>query len=163
MTAPIRLLLTIDPRSLDRYLDERPRGDRTLTEVATDEISSHLEWIKWDATIRVSDIPHEPSVADPLIGQWFHSLHADGETVVWQGQILGRTPEGLYLVQLYEWFVGAPSDRKLVPAAQVTSWRFYSTHEAMNDWYLHVYSPRRNAAREALSGAVPATDTRTTR
>lgn len=93
-------------------------------------------------------------VADPLVGQWFHSMHADGRTVEWQGQILGRTPEGCYFVQLYEWVMGEPSARQLVPAAQVTGWRFYPTCEAMNDWYAHVYS-RRLQAPHLLTAAQP--------
>ena len=63
----------------------------------------------------------------------FTVREADGVTVGWQGTILGRTPEGFYLVQLYEWFVGMPSDRRLVPAADVRGWRFYGSCAAMTD------------------------------
>jgi hypothetical protein len=85
-----------------------------------------------------------------LIGRWFHSFHADGRTVIWQGQILGLT-HGRYLVQLYEWVLGEPSTERLIPVADVAGWQFYPSAQAKNDWYENVYSPRRE--QERRSGA----------
>ena len=48
-----------------------------------------------------------------LKGHFFHSYNKDG-LVEWQGKVIGNPEPGIYLVQLYEWLVGAESCRKLV-------------------------------------------------
>ena len=66
-----------------------------------------------------------------LIGAWFHSVRKDG-TVNWQGQILARVEPGIYLVQLYEWITGSPSNQQLVKFEFMESWLFYPDNDAMN-------------------------------
>ncbi len=75
-----------------------------------------------------------PAVKAPLVGKWFHSFHADG-CVEWQGHILKAVAPDLYLVQLYEWFVGAPSNQRLVRLEVMETWAFYDTNAAMNATY----------------------------
>ena len=65
-----------------------------------------------------------------LVGHFFHSLTAD-EQIEWQGVILSRPKPGWYLVQLFEWFMGEPSVRKLVRFEQMSNWFFYATNEEM--------------------------------
>lgn len=65
-----------------------------------------------------------------LVGHWFHSLDAN-EQILWQGVVLSRPKPGWYLVQLFEWFMGEPSVRKLVPFEQMANWLFYATNEEM--------------------------------
>jgi len=57
-----------------------------------------------------------------LIGKWFHSFDSEGE-IKWQGRILAK-PDGMYLVQLYDWMI-APRD--------MAGWRFYDTAEEMRE------------------------------
>lgn len=70
---------------------------------------------------------------DSLVGNWFHSI-VDGQ-VKWQGQILGSPSQGVYLIQLYEWFMGQPSCRRLTRLEEMTSWLFYASGEEMNYSY----------------------------
>lgn len=65
-----------------------------------------------------------------LVGHWFHSRDAAGQ-VEWQGVIISQPKRGWFLVQLFEWFVGEPSVRKLVPFEQMANWFFYETNEEM--------------------------------
>jgi hypothetical protein len=69
-----------------------------------------------------------------LINAWFHSLDKKGH-VEWQGQILSRPEPGVYLVQLYEWIVGSPSNQQLVKFGDMKNWLFYENAEAMNYSY----------------------------
>lgn len=50
----------------------------------------------------------------------------------WQGRIEGKVDKNLYVVQLYEWLLGAPSCVKLVPIDQMLNWDFYHTVEEWN-------------------------------
>jgi hypothetical protein len=78
----------------------------------------------------------------PLVGRWFHSFAPSG-VVQWQGQVLRRVSRDLFLVQLYEWFVGCASDEKLVRLADMVGWSFYDTNEQMNDAYEYRLKYRR--------------------
>lgn len=51
---------------------------------------------------------------DPLVGKYFHSVKEDRETIVWQGEITARIGDN-YLLQLFEWFMGAESNQILFP------------------------------------------------
>lgn len=70
---------------------------------------------------------------ESLIGRFFHSY--PNEEVKWQGKVLSRVSEkeDVYLVQLFEWLMGEPSDQVLVPLSQMVTehWQFYSNRE---DW-----------------------------
>ena len=69
-----------------------------------------------------------------LVGAWFHSLDENGH-VNRQGQILARPEPGIYLVQLYEWLVGSPSNQQLVAFKDMKNWLFYEDNESMNYSY----------------------------
>ena len=69
-----------------------------------------------------------------LKGHFFHSFNKDG-LVEWQGKVISNPEPGIYLVQLYEWFVGAESCRKLVNIQDMIQWSFYETNEEMNNYY----------------------------
>lgn len=73
-----------------------------------------------------------------LTGKCFHSMveEEDGCMVVcWQGEVLGQPVAGTYLVQLYDWIVGAPSDQVMVPVGDMANWIFYESLEDMNYGY----------------------------
>jgi hypothetical protein len=64
-----------------------------------------------------------------LIGKFFHSF-IDGK-LSWQGVVKAEPVAGYFLVQLYEWLCGHPTDQELVPVAQMVGWRFY---DDADDW-----------------------------
>ena len=103
-------------------------------------VSKHEPKVK--KTTRLS-----PSVraTKQLLGKFFLSYHPDG-AVLWQGRILSQPKPGLFLVQLYEWFLGEPSDQILVPIAQMQGWSFYPDVEG---WHY---------ATRLKTGAVPLLD-----
>jgi len=78
-----------------------------------------------------------------LEGKFFHTFE-DG-SVCWQGYVVSKPQEGYYLVQLFEWFAGAPSCKKLMRIESMLGWDFYDTAEEMNSVY-EVKWARRQAA-----------------
>jgi hypothetical protein len=58
-------------------------------------------------------------------GKFFFSFKNDD--LQWQGQIISKVSEGVFLVQLHEWTTGAPSDQVLFSVADMMSWKFYDT------------------------------------
>ena len=60
---------------------------------------------------------------DPLIDQYFHSFDANDE-IQWQGQVLHLIKPGIYLCQMYDWFVGMPSSQELFTAEQMVTGKF---------------------------------------
>jgi len=85
-------------------------------------------------------------VDDGIVGRFFHSF-VEGR-VHWQGRVLSQETEGgIYLVQLFEWFLGEPSDMVLVNLQDMMGWKFYDSVEHMNDAYDRKY--REEAERHA--------------
>jgi hypothetical protein len=77
-------------------------------------------------------------MANPLVGKHFLSFieDADGDPVVQlQGEIVAEPQPGVFLVQLFEWITGSPSDQRLFKVDAMTDWRFYETAEQRNDAY----------------------------
>jgi len=66
-----------------------------------------------------------------LVGSYFHSDAARG----WQGCVVAEPTPGLYLVELFGWMAGEPTDQRLVPLDDMTGWCFYDTAEWMTDAY----------------------------
>lgn len=65
-----------------------------------------------------------------LVGKWFHSIvvRDDGCRIVeWQGEVLGQTADGRYLIQLYSWVDGCPTDQRLVTGPEMQAWCFYDS------------------------------------
>ena len=81
----------------------------------------------------------------PPAGQWFHSFN-DLNEIEWQGQVLSSVGGDMFLVQLYEWFVGSPSVKKLVSSSQMAGWSFYDAAEDMRKRY-EEYSARQGGVR----------------
>jgi hypothetical protein len=72
---------------------------------------------------------------NPLVGKYFHSLK-DGQ-VHWQGTVLGTPEPGWYLVQLFEWIMGEPSNQGLVRFTDMAEWLFYENADQMKFSYEH--------------------------
>lgn len=68
--------------------------------------------------------------------KWFHSFNDSGN-IHWQGQVLGHVQDGFYLVQLYEWMAGGPSNCEMVHFSRMVGWMFYCTDEEMLNSYTH--------------------------
>jgi len=75
---------------------------------------------------------------DALIGKFFHSFvqHPCGHNVAeWQGIVVGKISRGRYLVQLFDWIVGAPSHHVVVSWKQIKGWQIYRDAVAMSFEY----------------------------
>lgn len=72
----------------------------------------------------------------PLIGLYFHTFKTTKgqRTVEYQGQIKDVVTDGV-LVQLFDWFIGAPSAMRWFPRAAVKSWDLYESIEDMRHAY----------------------------
>ena len=95
---------------------------------------------------------------ESLIGKHFHSYDAaTGEVLHWQGKILARPSKDTYLVQLFEWMMGEPTDQLLIPFGQMLAehWKFYPNRE---DWLLawDKYDDRYNERLRRKRDAIPA-------
>jgi len=69
-----------------------------------------------------------------LVGSWFHVVGTSGR-FKWQGQVLSAEPDNCYLVQLYHWVYGIPTEQKLISSSEMTDWIFYETSEEMTSAY----------------------------
>ena len=83
-----------------------------------------------------------------LKGHFFHSYNKD-DLVEWQGKVISSPEPGIYLVQLYEWIVGAESCRKLVNIQDMIQWKFYETAEEMTNSYDYIERFREKAKEDA--------------
>jgi hypothetical protein len=45
----------------------------------------------------------------------------------WQGQVVSKVSEGVFLVQLHEWTTGESSDQILFSVTDMMGWKFYDT------------------------------------
>jgi hypothetical protein len=64
-----------------------------------------------------------------LIGLFFHT-YSNGK-IYWQGHIEQKLDSGSYLVQLFSWLTGEPTDKKIVNDSEMKDWSFYDSNEAM--------------------------------
>lgn len=85
--------------------------------------------------------------SDSLVGSFFHSTDPPG----WQGCVVAEPQPGLYLVELFSWFMGDSTEQVLVPVGQMTGWQFYDTAEWMTNVYEHGLKQRWEIARKERS------------
>ena len=62
--------------------------------------------------------------------KYFHSFCDEGYVKL-QGQVLGHSQDGYYLIQLFSWMSGDPSNCELVHFSSMAGWMFYCTAEEM--------------------------------
>jgi hypothetical protein len=60
-----------------------------------------------------------------FVGKFFFSFKND--QLQWQGQVVCKVSEGVFLVQLHEWTTGESSDQVLFSVPDMMSWKFYDT------------------------------------
>lgn len=91
---------------------------------------------------RTGEMP--PKTDGSLVGKWFHTTttcecpcHA--RVAAWQGQIISEPGPGIYLIELYEWFVGQPSGQEFITLADFMARNpvLYDTNEDMRFSYHH--------------------------
>lgn len=85
---------------------------------------------------------------DPLVGKWFHTFSPESEKrktqadrLCWQGHILALVRPEVYLVQLFSWIDGDPTEQFLIPFADMKDWWFYDSSEKMNFTFEHKIQP----------------------
>lgn len=101
--------------------------------------------------------PAGPGKKHPLAGAGLH-YKDEHERVLNQAMIVEVIPSNsavgdLALIQYFEWFIGAPSTRRLIPLSELASsdrWVFYSSVDEMNDHYERVDGHRSEAIRKRL-------------
>ncbi len=89
------------------------------------------------------DSDQPPVVVAGLVGRWFHSWrpatptdseHATrrGDRILeWQGRVLDRIEDGLYLIETFSWRDGTSTGQQLITADAMTIWTFYNTNIEM--------------------------------
>jgi hypothetical protein len=99
-------------------------------------------------------------MADAIVGKFFHSFEPEGtyinpptRIVKWQGQIRSKVKDGIYLVQLHDWIIGAAGDQILVPIEQMMDWKFYDDPADWRHWYEKIYEPRIKGFKFEKAGA----------
>jgi hypothetical protein len=65
--------------------------------------------------------------------KFFHSFH-DGKINL-QGQIISELNDNYFLIQLFEWVLGAESTKRIVHIDVMVDWNIYDTDKEMNDYY----------------------------
>jgi hypothetical protein len=71
----------------------------------------------------------ETPKTDSLIGKFFHNFVCG--KISWQGRVTAEPTPGYFLVQLYDWFSGGPTDMEIITIDQMVGWRFYNNAD---DW-----------------------------
>ena len=84
--------------------------------------------------------------SDPLRGRFFHSIKSG--IVEWQGQVIGRVSEDVYLIQLFEWGMGEPSIQRLISLSDMKDWLFYSDADEMTHSYDYGTASKKKAKTE---------------
>jgi hypothetical protein len=67
---------------------------------------------------------------EKLVGKYFQSANENNK-VEWQGVVIGEPHPGWYLVQLFDWALGEPSEQRLVPIEKMIGWLFYPDMDTM--------------------------------
>jgi hypothetical protein len=83
--------------------------------------------------------------ASPLVGKFFHS-YVEGK-MEWQGLVLGALPGDRFLVQLFGWIDGYPTDQLIVRLDDMSAWKFYDDTDGWSVAY-EKYMARHLARRD---------------
>jgi hypothetical protein len=81
-----------------------------------------------------------------FVGKFFFSFKND--ELQWQGQIISKVSEGVFLVQLHEWATGESNSQILFSVSDMMSWKFYDTAD---DWRSALAEYESNKATVARS------------
>ena len=78
-----------------------------------------------------------------LVGKFFYSFRDD--RLHWQGQVVTKVVPSMYLVQLFEWIAGCPTNQQLVTLNEMRGWAFY---DDADDWTTRATELNRQRAHE---------------
>ena len=78
---------------------------------------------------------------DLLVGKFFHTFKDD--LLDKQGEVLGMTPDGSYLVAYFSWLCGDELYQVLVRPEEMHDWWFYPDSETMRYSVAHGPASRR--------------------
>jgi hypothetical protein len=81
-----------------------------------------------------------------FVGRFFFSFKND--ELQWQGQIISKVSDAVFLVQLHEWTTGESSSQVLFSVADMMGWKFYDTAD---DWRFALAEYESNQATVARS------------
>jgi hypothetical protein len=70
---------------------------------------------------------------DSLVGSFFHG----SDSRQWQGVVVAEPAPGIYLVELFDWLIGASTEQVLVRIDEMMDWHFYDDAEWMHNAYEH--------------------------
>lgn len=70
---------------------------------------------------------------DALINKYFHSFNDSGD-ISWQGQVISKLSDDYYLVQLFDWVMGAESNMHVVCLSDMLKWNIYHTDDDMRSF-----------------------------
>lgn len=76
-----------------------------------------------------------------MIGKFFHSKNEKG-MLKYQGRIIDQPSKDMFMVEIYDWFMGDKQSEQLVSFIDMKNWIFYDSSELMQHSYEH------GAARE---------------
>lgn len=68
---------------------------------------------------------------DSLVGSFFHG----SDSQQWQGVVVAEPVPGVYLVELFDWIIGASTEQVLVRIDEMMGWHFYDDAEWMQNSY----------------------------
>jgi hypothetical protein len=88
--------------------------------------TSAVNW-GWNFGAMETETAREP---EKLVGKYFHSGNENNK-IECQGVVIGEPHSGWYLVQLFEWASGEPTEQRLVPIEKMIGWLFYPDVDAM--------------------------------
>ncbi len=77
------------------------------------------------------------NLGEALSGKCFHSLTKDKDKIHWQGVVVGQAEPGWYLVRLFSWLSGNPTQMTLVRFEEMVDWIFYADSDEMNFSWKH--------------------------
>ena len=66
-----------------------------------------------------------------LVGHYFlvFEQRAGEKKPKYQGRLIGKITEEVYLVELYSWITGSVTNRKLASLREMVDWYLYDDHE----------------------------------
>jgi hypothetical protein len=103
---------------------------------------------------RLNQAAERPFTPGSLVGSFCHRHEDDGSNV-WQGAVVAEPAPGVFLVEWFDWIIGASTYQTLVPIGEMTGdWRFYDSPKWMANAYENDFAPRRRQReREATERA----------
>lgn len=88
---------------------------------------------------RITSVADEPLSPTSLVGSFFLAgpTEQNPDLPGWQGCVIAEPRPGLYLVELFSWFMGDSTNQQLVAIEDMAGWEFFDTSEWMVNAYEH--------------------------